>query len=120
MKEIDDLKKIFLNPSIDPEDRADNEKKLLEWEESVRDCESFAEWADHDVSRSIVRKARTSYVEMAVRLATDRKLTEQERGSLYAQQDACIWLLRMIDKENAKANLASIKEEIQRALIAST
>jgi len=114
-KELEKARKIFLSDDLDEETLADNEAKLAEWEEVIRENQSFSAWQDHDISKRIVEKLKESYKEFGLRLATNRGLTEAERQSLWTKQDACLFLIDLIDKD-AKGVLQRVDEEIKRAI----
>lgn len=115
MKELDELRAAFLSPEIDSETRVENEEKIREWEQGLVMNEAFAGWQSHDVTRQIVAQAKQSYKEMALLLAENRHLKEGERLSLWAKQDAIVWLLSLTERD-AKGALDNIRDEIRTAL----
>lgn len=118
MKELDDLKKIFLADDVDDETRADNETKIREWEQELVANENLAGWLDHDVTKDIINNARKSYIDLGVMLATRRDITEATRQSLWARQDAMLWLITLAEKD-AKGAIQAINDEIRKALNAT-
>lgn len=112
------VRKIFLT-EVDEETRADNEKLIKEWEQGLIHNEAFKDWQDHDVSREIADQARRSYIDCALSLASNRQLTDEQRKSTWAKQDAALWLLSLIDKD-AKGTIKRIEEEIKRVLTPQT
>lgn len=117
MKELDDVKKIFLASNVDDEDRADNEAKIREWEKGLQDSEELAGWLDHPVTKTIMQQARSSFVELSLALL-DRRLIDARRIDLFAQREAMIWLLTFASKD-PKADIESINNDIKRALNAT-
>lgn len=115
MKELQELKKIFLSDDIDGEDYQENLQQITEWEQTLLENENLVGWQEHDITKSILTQARESYADISLRLAKDRNLTEQERMSLFAKQDAMLWLIQIQD-DNAKEEIARIQADIKRAL----
>lgn len=93
MDTLEELKKIFLSADVDSETYEENLQKITEWEKELIDSENFLSWQEHETTRLIVSKARETYKDAAVQLASDRKMSEQTRQSLWAQQDACLLLI---------------------------
>src|SRR4051812_6698626 len=104
MKELDQLREIFLAQDLDEETRADNEARIKEWETGLIHNEAFAGWREHDVTRQIAKQARETYKDAFMLLGRSRSLTDEQRASLYAKQDAALWLLSIIEVD-AKAAL---------------
>lgn len=115
MKELEELRNIYLSEDVDEESRKDNEELIRAWEKSLFDNQSFAEWQDSDVTRSISKKARETYRDIALQLATNRDMTQERRLSCWARQDAMLWLISIIARD-AKSELEQIKKEITHAL----
>jgi hypothetical protein len=118
IKELEKVREIFLSEEIDEELRADNEERIKEWEQSLIQSEAFASWQDHDITKNIVSQIKSSYKEIGVQLSTDRKLTETQRQSLWAKQDACTFLLELTEKD-AKGTIEKITNEIRQAINAT-
>ena len=118
MKELENVKKIFLSDELDEDTRIDNEEKIKEWEESLIQNEAFASWQEHDISKQIVAQAKTSYKEFALLLANNRNLTEVQRISLWAKQDACLFLIQ-ITEVDAKGAIDRVNREIKQAINAT-
>lgn len=114
MKELDQLKEIFLS-DVDDETLTENEEKIREWENALIQNEAFLGWREHDVTREIVSQAKTSYKNHAMQLATNRGLSEAQRQSLFAKQDACLFLLSLTEID-AQGAIAQIHREIRAAL----
>lgn len=115
MKELDTIRAQFLADDIDPEDREDNEKLLREWEQGLIQNEAYISWQSHDITKEIAKKLKKEYKEFAMILANNRTLTEVQRVSLWAKQDACLFILSMTEKD-AKGQLEQIQNEIRRAI----
>ncbi len=118
MTELDQLKKAFLSDELDEETRADNERKIAEWEQGLLDNEAFASWQDSDITKQVVRQLKESYKDFGFLLATNRELTDVQRASLWAKQDAAVWLLSLVDPD-AKGIVDAIQSEIRTALAAA-
>jgi hypothetical protein len=118
MKELEIIKAQFLSNDIDSEDREDNEKLLQEWEQGLIHNELYLSWQNHDITRDIAKKMKESYREFAMQLAENRNLTEKERMSLWAKQDACTFILSITEKD-AKGAMQQIQSEIKRAISAT-
>ena len=118
MKEIDQLKSQFLSDDIDEEERLENERKIREWETTLFENIARSDWQNHDVTRLILQQAKTAYKEFGVLLSENRFLTEQQRLSYWAKQDACVFLIALIEKDS-DAELERVRLEIKRALNAT-
>jgi len=115
-KELEKVRQIFLNDDgLDEETKEDNAKKILEWEQGLIANEAFAGWKDHDVTRQIEKQAKDSYKDIAMRLYRDRTLTDTQRVSLWAKQDAIQWILSLTEKD-AKGAIEQINKEIKLAI----
>lgn len=115
MSSLDEIRSVFLAEGLDEDVRSDNERVLRDWEEGLRHNEAFASWQDSDITKQIVQQAKQTYIECALLLAQNRDLTDRQRDSLYAKQDAALWLLALTNKD-AKKMLESIEAEIKAAL----
>jgi len=118
IKELEKVREIFLSEEIDEELRADNEERIKEWETLLIQNEAFASWQDHDISKQILEQVRALYKEFGLQLASNRNLTETQRISLWAKQDACLFLLEIIEKD-AKGAYERITKEIKQAINAT-
>jgi L-2-hydroxyglutarate oxidase LhgO len=117
-KELEKLKASFLSNDLDEEIRLDNEEKIREWERDIQKNKAFLSWQGHDVTRIIIGKAKEAYKEFALILMTNRNLTEEQRKSLWAKQDACSFLISLGEKD-AKSALTKIYTEIKAAIDAT-
>lgn len=113
-KNLDKLKDFFLK-GVDEEDYKENLEKISEWEQELREGETFEEWQKDDTTQEIISQAIKSYKEQATELMINRKLTDEQRKSLYARQDAIIWLLSLVYKD-VKSKVGSINREIEKLL----
>lgn len=113
-KNLDKLKDIFLK-GVDEEDYEENLDLLNQWEQDLRESESFEEWQKDDITQMIVDQAIRSYKEQGMELMTNRKLTDEQRKSLFARQDAVNWLLSLVYKD-VKSKMRSINNEIEKTL----
>jgi hypothetical protein len=114
--DIEKLKEIFLT-DVDEETKADNLAQIQEWERALVEAEDYEGWREHDVTRRVAAEAKKAYIDLSMELATRRDLTEQQRMSLYARQDAMRWLLSHTEKDGA-ATIKAIQADIRRALMA--
>lgn len=116
-KELEYLKAKFLADDIDAEDREENLQLIKDWEKGLIQNEAFINWQNHDITQEIIKKAKEVYKDMSLILALNRTLTEEKRFSLWAKQDACLFLLSLCDKD-AKNELENIHKEIKAAISA--
>lgn len=115
MSLIDKAKEYFLSNDIDEETREENAEQIREWEAAIIQHEAYADWQDHDITKLIASKARARYVDIALRLSNDRSLTAETRATLWAGQDAALWILS-ITSTNAREMLEDIQQEIRSKL----
>lgn len=113
--DLEKIKNIYLDSDIDEEDYADNLSRITEWESSLRQNEDIASWQESDITKSIAKQAKESYKELAMSLITNREMTEKQRLSVWAKQDAMLWIISMVAKD-AKGNLEQIHKEIKQAI----
>jgi len=118
MKDLDRVKELFLT-DVDEETRKENEEKIIEWERGIRVSESFKEWQETDVTRQIVSKVKETYRDLSMALIHNRTLTDAERASIHARQDACLFILSLADVD-ADGQIRSIQAQITKALLAAT
>lgn len=114
MTDLEKLKEIYLDPTLSEEEREDNAVYILKWEKALIESKNFDSWAKDPITSDIFSRARTSYVEFSRLLIENRELTEKERMSIYARQDAMLWILSL--KGGFEQTLNSINKEIQIAL----
>lgn len=117
MQDLEKVKDLFLS-DVDAEDYQDNLEIIKSWEKDLLQNEAFSSWQDNDVSKNIIKKLKESYVEFAIELSSNRKLTDEQRTTLWAKQDACAWLLSVINP-NVKSDIEQIEKEIKTALNAT-
>ncbi len=115
MKELETIRAKFLTDDLDIEDRADNAALLKEWEEGLIHNSAYIEWQSNDITREISQKMKNEYREFGLILASNRTLTDDQRKSIWAKQDACLFMLSITDVD-AKGTIAQIKNEIKRAI----
>ncbi len=113
-KDLEELKEVFLT-EVDEDTRAENEQQIQEWETALIQNEAFASWRDHDVTREIAQKAKDTYKGACMQLMENRDLTDKQRESLFARQDAALWLISMIEVD-AKGKIEQIQSDIRHAL----
>lgn len=114
MSDLERLREVFLT-GVDEETKEENLAQIREWETALFEAEQYSSWKEHDVTRRIALQARRAYVDLSVRLATDRSMTDVTRHSFYARQDAMLWLLSLTDRD-AKETVRQIESDIRRAL----
>lgn len=115
IKEIEDAKEIFLSQDVDEESRSDNLELINQWERSLIESENFISWREHDVTQQIFAKAKEAYIQYSLSLAQNRKMTDEERKSLFAKQDAVLWIMGLI-KQDRESVIEGIKKEIASVL----
>lgn len=113
--DFDKLREVFLSKDIDDEDYDDNYKALNDLEREYRESVDLQEWLGHVLTKKLFDTAQEAYVSNAVRLAQDRELTEKERWSIYAKQDAMLWLLTVVE-DNPTEKISLIEEQVKKAL----
>jgi hypothetical protein len=114
MDDLNKVRDIFLS-DVDDETRVENEQKINDWERSIVENTAYAQWVESDVTQRIFKKARESYIEIAMQLATNRHMSEENRMSLYARQDGLMFFIELASKD-AKRELAQIQKDIQFVL----
>ena len=118
MKELEQAKEVFLT-DVDEETYKENIAKITEWERNLMRNRAYLSWRSQDITQEINKMARNAYREHALALASNRSLTDDQRTSLYAKQDACLFLLSLTDQD-AKSALDSVLREIRHALNVTT
>jgi myosin heavy subunit len=118
IKELEKVSEIFLN-DVDSEEYQENLQTLKDWENGLEENRLFLSWQSHDVTQRIVQKAKESYKEFGLLLATNRNLTDVQRQSLWAKQDACAFLLSLTTKD-ALAEIQQILTQIEHAIKATS
>ena len=119
MKELEQLRQIFVAEDVDEETRKDNEYKIREWEQDIQKNENLASWQEHDVTRDLIRQAKESYKNLALQLIQDRSLSEKEREIIWAKQDAMMWFIRL-GLVDPKKEIETIRASIVQAISAVT
>jgi hypothetical protein len=114
--DIEKLREIYVAEDVDVETRTDNLAVIAEWEKRLRELEGFSRWQGHEVTQEILAKAKKAYIDHSLLLASSRDLTDTARQSLWAKQDAVMWLISIIS-EDAKGEIANINALVARALI---
>lgn len=111
-KQLEEIKRIFITADdVDEETRQHNLKRVEAWQDTLIKSENFLNWQEHDVTREIVQQAKETYKDAFMRLGRERSLTEKERMSLYALQDATLWIISLAEKD-AKGTIEQIHKEI--------
>lgn len=115
--DLEKLREIFVaDTEVDEETRVDNLAIITEWEKKLRQLGSFQAWKTHPITIEILKQARKSYADCGLSLARDRNLTEGDRASLFAKQDAALWIISLASKD-VQSEMATIHAEIRRALL---
>lgn len=112
---LNKIREVFLADDVDEEDRKDNEERINAWSKALTENKSMVEWQKQDITQLIIRQAKESYKESAMQLIRNRTLTPEQRASIYAKQDAMLWLLSLIETD-AEKSLEQVQKEIQRAV----
>jgi hypothetical protein len=119
MDKLQKLREIFLNDDLlDDDIREDNAERIKEWEHLLLENEAFLSWQQHDISKKIVAEAKIAYKEFGLQLATNRSLTQEQRQSLWAKQDACVFILSLTEKD-ARKIIEDVNMEIGRCINAT-
>lgn len=114
MEELQKLKEIYLT-DVDSDLYQENLEHITKWEKELIANENMISWLSHDTTIVIKDQAKNTFIELAITLATDRKLTDVLRQSIYARQDACLWILLLGDN-NPIQTIQLIKNDIKTAL----
>ncbi len=114
MKELEKVAEIFLN-DVDSEDYQANKETLAEWEKGLHENRLFLSWREHDITKEIAEKAKAEYKEFALQLMQRRDLTDTQRQSLWAKQDACLFILSLTEKD-ALSEIKTILKEVETAI----
>lgn len=114
-KDLEKIREIFVAEDLDEEEIEDNLRKIADWENELRSSEDFESWQSSDISKDIANKCRKTYVELSFRLIRERDLTERQRDSIYAKQDAMVLMLSLVFKD-VKSIIDGIEREIKQVL----
>lgn len=117
IRELEQAREIFLT-GHDEETLAQNREDIAAWEDQIARNEALADWQDHDISRLLLAQFRDTYKDIALTLAEARDLTEQQRLTFYAQQDACLLMLSMFGGD-ARKELDEIRADIRKKINAT-
>jgi hypothetical protein len=90
---------------------------VREWEQSLHQNEVIQSWQGHDFTKKLISKAGEAYKDFALVLANNRTLTQEQRMSLWAKQDAIKFLISL-GGEDAKGANEAIHQRIRAALSA--
>ena len=115
MEELQDLKKIFLDETLDKEVYDDNLEMITVWEDSLLKNEALLSWQQHDITKEIISKAKQTDPKNADRLSEDSTLTNEQRNELFAKQDAMKWFISLAGG-NPKGEIQEIKKQIKEAV----
>lgn len=114
--DFEKLKQIFVdNPDLDSEDSRENIEEVTQMEREFEDSRLAKDWKEHELSKRLMVQAQESYIDLALRLANDRQLTEQERLSMYAKQDAMMWFMNLVER-NPEKHMKEITDKVRRAI----
>lgn len=117
MKELDTLKDIFLT-DVDPETRQENLETITQWENQLLAHEAYQSWQKHDITKEVAAQLRKTYTDASLTLANERNLPESKRLAIFAQKDAALWLLSIINRD-IDSELATLQNTIRQALNAT-
>ena len=84
-------------------------------EERVSKLLKAQEFAQQDTTKELIHLCRKDIVFARTQLATDRKLSEEERAALWGIVDARQWFLQMVVKDY-DAELASVAAQLRADL----
>lgn len=114
MQELEKAREIFLR-DVDQEEYAHNQQVLNEWEQNLRKNQAYLKWVSHPTTQELNTMVKEAYKNFAMALAERRDLTNEQRASLWAKQDACLFILSLTNKD-AKSELESVLREIRQHL----
>lgn len=117
MNEIEKVRKIFLT-DVDEETAKENLEKINDWERGISENRAFLQWQELEITQRIYTKAKETYIEIGVKLSNDRRISNDERTSLWARQDAAHWIMNLISKDS-RAELEAIDREIRNVINAT-
>ena len=114
---LDKIKKVFFDESLDKEDIEDNRATVDGWSKDLFEHEALLSWQSHEYTQNIYSLFKSEYKENGIMLATNRKLTESQRDNLFHKQDA-LELMMTLMKSHEKPEMAikQIQAEIKTAL----
>lgn len=115
MSDLDKLREIYLADDVEDDIRKENFEEILNFEKQLREIDDFARWSEHPVTKMIVAQAKKTYIDHSLLLARSRELTESARLSLWAKQDAMLWLISLTTK-NLDNEKRGIEMQIKRVL----
>lgn len=114
MRELEQAREVFLS-DVDEDTRRENLEIISSWEDSIQRNSAYLDWKEHDITKEINKLIKEAYRDHAITLASNRALPEEERRTLWAKQDACVFLLNLTDQD-AKTALDSVMREIKMHL----
>ena len=113
--DLDKVRELFVADEQDEEEKQSNLETINEWEKSIRENTAFIDWQQSDITQQIIQKAREAYKQVSLRLVYDRNVSESERHTLWAKQDAAIWILSLLARD-AAGELKQVDEAVKRAI----
>lgn len=114
MQELEKAREVFLS-DVDQEEYVHNQQVLNEWEQGVRKNQAYLKWVVHPTTQELNKMVKEAYKDFAMALAERRDLTDEQRMSLWAKQDACMFILSLTNRD-AKSELDGVLREIRQAL----
>lgn len=115
MEDLLKLKEIFLSDDIDSEDYQENLDQISEWEKELVENENMKSWQEHDVTKKIMAQAESSYIDLSLRLVSDREITDALQKSIWAKQDACLYIISLASND-VKTAMESIQKKVRAAI----
>jgi hypothetical protein len=114
MQELEKAREVFLR-DVDEETYAENKQMLTDWEQNLRRNQTYEKWRSHPTTEELNKMVREAYRDFSLVLAERRNLTDEQRYSLWAKQDACLFILGLTSRD-AKSEIESILLDIRKAL----
>lgn len=114
-KDLQKLKDIFLSSDIDSEDYQENLQYINDIEAEIRNNQDFSSWQKSDVTLSILKLIKDSYVELCTTLYSEDELSEKNRQIILAKKKACAWLISLISRD-VESEMKSIHGKINATL----
>lgn len=115
MDKLQKLKEVFIDPTLPEEEQQDNLDFIKKLEDSIIQNKQIDTWLKDPITVDIMATARESYIELSLSLINKRDITEKERLSIYARQDAMLWILSLLPKDTQET-LNSIDARIEQIL----
>jgi hypothetical protein len=115
---LEEARKVFLT-DVDSDTYEENLAEIEKWEQQVVESTEYSNWQSHDISKKVAREVRETYKDLTIQLGLRRGLTPEQIMSLQAKQDACVFMLNLLEKDvssTLETLELSIRESIRTAM----